>query len=222
LDHLDFNVLGRWEVDRGPQELAYDFWWHLGHDVLISSEWGTPNKIENGLDPENLLSSGYGHQLHLWNLRRRKHQQTIPFRWLQIGGAATLFMVAFWKLWRARHPTWVGMCVSFWDLTLWSWLMANAHGAGLMVVPVFLGAKSIFCGTAPVNANSLLSFQPLVATAAVGLHTISHLIISGLIAWIVYDFIGLAVLRRSWINLDLIWSFSLIAAAVFLFFAPLA
>ena len=49
LDHLDFNVLGRWEVDRGPQELAYDFWWHLGHDVLISSEWGTPNKIENGL-----------------------------------------------------------------------------------------------------------------------------------------------------------------------------
>ena len=62
LDHLDFNVLGRWEVDRGPQELAYDFWWHLGHDVLISSEWGTPNKIENGLDPESLLSSGYGHQ----------------------------------------------------------------------------------------------------------------------------------------------------------------
>ena len=39
LDHLDFNVLGRWEVDRGPQELAYDFWWHLGHDTLISSEW---------------------------------------------------------------------------------------------------------------------------------------------------------------------------------------
>ena len=72
LDHLDFNVLGRWEVDRGPQELAYDFWWHLGHDTLISSEWGTPNKIENGLDPETLLSSGYGHQMHIWDLRRAK------------------------------------------------------------------------------------------------------------------------------------------------------
>jgi len=45
LDHFDFNVLGRWEVDRGPQELAYDFWWHLGHDTMITSEWGIPNKI---------------------------------------------------------------------------------------------------------------------------------------------------------------------------------
>jgi hypothetical protein len=146
----------------------------------------------------------------------------IPFRWLQIGGAATLFIVACWKLWRARHPTWVGMCVGFWDLTLWSWLMASAHGAGLMVVPVLLGAKSIFCGTTPFNANSLLSFQPAVATAAVGIHTISHLVVSGLVAWIVYDFIGLALLRRSWINLDLIWCFSLLAAAIVLFFAPIA
>src|SRR6516225_3534538 len=77
LDHFDFNVLGRWEVDRGPQQLAYDFGWHLGHDTMITSEWGTPNKIENGLDPEHLLSSGYGHQLHVWNLRKRKHEQTI-------------------------------------------------------------------------------------------------------------------------------------------------
>ena len=146
----------------------------------------------------------------------------IPFRWLQISGAATLFIVACWKLWRTRHPTWVGMCVGFWDLTLWSWLMASAHGAGLMIVPVLLGAKSIFCGTAPFNANSLLSFQPVVATAAVGIHTISHLVVSGLVAWIVYDFIGLAVLRRSWINLDLIWCFSLLAAAIVLFFVPIA
>ncbi|MBV8378298.1 MAG: hypothetical protein JO279_14975 [Verrucomicrobia bacterium] len=146
----------------------------------------------------------------------------IPFRWLQIGGAGALFALAFWKLWRARHPPWVGMCVSFWDLTLWSWLMASAHGAGLMVVPVLLGAKSVFCGTVPFGANLLLSVQPFVAAAAVGVHTISHLAISGLIAWIVYDFIGLAVLRRSWINLDLIWAFSLLGAGVVLFFAPLA
>ena len=105
----------------------------------------------------------------------------VPFRWLQIGGAAALLIVAFWKLWRTRHPTWVGMRVSFRDLTLWSWLMASAHGAGLMVVPVLLGAKSVFCGTAPFSVNLALSSQPLVATAAVGVHTISHLVISGLI-----------------------------------------
>jgi hypothetical protein len=145
----------------------------------------------------------------------------IPIRWLQIGGAVTLFIFAIWKLWRARHPTWVGMRVNFWDLTTWSWLMASAHGAGLMVVPVLLGT-SVFCGATPSSTNSLLFFSPLIATAAVGVHTISHLIMAGLVAWVVYDFIGLAVLRRSWINLDLIWCFSLLAAATVLIFAPLA
>jgi hypothetical protein len=142
----------------------------------------------------------------------------IPFRWLRIGGAATLFIIAIWKLWRARHPTWVGMRVNFWDLTNWSWLMASAHGAGLMLVPVLLGGRSVFCGATSSSTNSLLFFHPLAATAAVGVHTISHLVIAGLIAWVVYDFIGLAVLRRSWINLDLIWCLSLLGTAAILFF----
>jgi hypothetical protein len=146
----------------------------------------------------------------------------IPFRWLRIGGAATLFIIAIWKLWRARHPTWVGMRVNFWDLTNWSWLMASAHGAGLMLVPVLLGGRSVFCGATSSSTNSLLFFHPLVATAAVGIHTISHLVIAGLIAWVVYDFIGLAVLRRSWINLDLIWCLSLIGTAAILFFVACA
>ena len=146
----------------------------------------------------------------------------IPSQWLQIGGAGMLFAIAIWKLWRARHPTWVGMRVNFWDLTTWSWLMATAHGAGLMVVPVLLGGRSMFCGAIPSNTNSLLFFQPLIVTAAVGVHTLSHLVIAGLVAWIVYDFVGLTVLRRSWVNLDLIWCFSLLGAAVVLFFAPLA
>ena len=84
----------------------------------------------------------------------------VPSRWLQLGGAATLLVIAIWKLWRARHPTWVGMRVSFWDLTTWSWLMASAHGAGLMVVPVLLGGKSVFCGAVPSSANSLLPPSP--------------------------------------------------------------
>ena len=90
-----------------------------------------------------------------------------------------------------------------------------------MVVPVLLGAKSVFCGTAPFSVSLVLSFQPLTITAAAGAHTISHLVISGLTAWVVYDFVGLAVLRRSWINLDLIWCFSLLGAGLVLFFAPL-
>jgi selenium-binding protein 1 len=70
-------VLGRWEVERGTQYLAYDFWWHLGHDTMVTSEWGTPNMIENGLIPDLLLNSKYGRQLHFWDLRRRRHLQAI-------------------------------------------------------------------------------------------------------------------------------------------------
>ena len=61
LDHESFDVLGRWEVDRGPQWFAYDFWWHLGWDVAVTSEWGTPNMIENGVVPDLLLGNKYGH-----------------------------------------------------------------------------------------------------------------------------------------------------------------
>jgi hypothetical protein len=142
---------------------------------------------------------------------------TIPFIWLQFGGGILLFAIACLKIWRGRHPTWVGMRVNFWDLTSWSLIMATAHGAGLMVLPVFLGLRASFCGPAP---NSYLSFDPLILFAIVGIHTISHLLISGLLAWIVFDVIGLAILRRSWINLDLIWAFSLMAAAVVLLFLP--
>ncbi|QFZ18323.1 selenium-binding protein SBP56-related protein [Saccharothrix syringae] len=77
IDHESFEVLGRWEIDRGPQHLAYDFWWHLGHDVMITSEWGTPNMVEAGVDPELLLGKKYGHAVHVFDLRTRRHLQTL-------------------------------------------------------------------------------------------------------------------------------------------------
>ena len=77
LDHDDFSPLGRWEIDRGPQHLAYDFWWNIGYDTLLTSEWGTPNMVEDGINPELLLSNQYGHHLHVWDLRRRRHKQAI-------------------------------------------------------------------------------------------------------------------------------------------------
>lgn len=77
LDHDTFEPKGRWEVDRGPQRLHYDFWWHLGHDTMISSEWGTPNQIEPGPSLELLVGRQYGHRLHVWDLAKRRHLQEI-------------------------------------------------------------------------------------------------------------------------------------------------
>jgi methanethiol oxidase len=79
MDHETFEVRGRWEIDRGPQQLAYDVWWHLGHDTMVTSEWGTPKTFEDGLIPEMLLQSQYGRKLHFWDLHKRKHLQEIDF-----------------------------------------------------------------------------------------------------------------------------------------------
>ena len=63
LDPESFDVLGKWELDRGPQRLHYDFWWHLGYDTLITSEWGTPDMVETGLNPEILHHLVLGAQI---------------------------------------------------------------------------------------------------------------------------------------------------------------
>ena len=77
LDPETFEIKGRWEQDRGPQWLAYDFWWHLGHDTMITSEWGTPKMVEEGVNPELLLGGKYGNALHVWDLHRRRHLQKL-------------------------------------------------------------------------------------------------------------------------------------------------
>jgi selenium-binding protein 1 len=77
MDHETFDLKGQWEIDRGPQQLAYDVWWNIGYDTLLTSEWGTPQMVEDGVEAELLLGGQYGHHLHVWDLRRRRHQQAI-------------------------------------------------------------------------------------------------------------------------------------------------
>lgn len=117
LDHESFDVLGRWEVDRGPQYLAYDIWWHLAHDVAVTSEWGTPNMIEGGINPDLLLAGKYGHAVHIWDLRRRRHLKS-----LDIGAENQMPL----ELRPSHDPTkaygFVGVVISTKDLSASIWL----------------------------------------------------------------------------------------------------
>jgi methanethiol oxidase len=131
LDHDDFSVKGAWEADRGPQYLAYDFWWHLGHDTMITSEWGTPNMVEGGVNPD--LFGKYGHQLHVWDLRSRKHLQT-----LDLGGEQQMVL----ELRPSHDPNktygFVGVVVSLKDLSssIWTWYRDGAEWAVRKVIEV--------------------------------------------------------------------------------------
>ena len=118
VDHDSFEVKGPFEADRGPQQLAYDFWWHLGHDVALTSEWGTPNMVENGVNGEILLAGEYGHQLHLWDLPARRHRQVVD-----LGKENQMVL----ELRPAHEPTkaygFVGVVTSLADLSgsIWKW-----------------------------------------------------------------------------------------------------
>jgi selenium-binding protein 1 len=134
LDHTSFEVLGRWEVDRGDQYLAYDLWWHIAHDVAVTSEWATPSMIEDGIVPELLLGRKYGHRLHFWDLRRRKHLQTVD-----LGDEHQMAL----ELRPAHDPTkkygFVGVVVSVEDLSASVWLWHEdgpGHWAAIKVISI--------------------------------------------------------------------------------------
>ena len=125
---------------------------------------------------------------------------------LQWTTALVLIAFGIYKLFNYyRHPKWVGMKVGAGDLFAWSFLMATAHGAGLMVIPALLGVANAHHGHGASNADSLAN-----VFLAVGLHTLAMWLVMGAVAWVVYRKLGLAVLRRKWINFDLIWAVSLL------------
>ena len=123
MDQDSFDVLGQWELDRGSQYLAYDFWWHLGYDTVITSEWGTPKMVQNGVNPDILLKSGYGHKLHVWDSRKRRRVQE-----LDLGSEYQMAL----ELRPAHDPTraygFLGVVVSLKDLSASIWLWHRNNG----------------------------------------------------------------------------------------------
>ena len=133
--------------------------------------------------------------------------------------AALLVGLGIFFLARHWHPRWVRMQVGFRDLIVWSFLMATAHGAGLMVVPVLLRGNTTQASGAAAGHNyaHFTAATPAAAIFATAVHTAGYLAITGLIAWIVYRKVGLAVLRKTWFNVDLLWAVALIATGLVTF-----
>ena len=125
LDHDTFDVMRAFETDRGPQYMAYDAWWHLTQNTLITSEWGTPSMIEDGVVPELLLGNRYGHRLHFWDLAKGVHQQSVDL------GADQQMVL---EIRPAHDPdaSWgyVGVVVSTTDLSASVWRWHRDDGTG--------------------------------------------------------------------------------------------
>ena len=126
----------------------------------------------------------------------------LPLPYIRIGVALTLGGLGVYKLFRSRHFRWGGMQVGFRDLTIWSFLMASAHGAGLMVLPVVLAGPHAHHMAASQSATS--------GVWATLIHTLGYFTVTAAAALLVYQKFGLAMLRRSWLNLDLVWAIALV------------
>lgn len=147
---------------------------------------------------------------------------SLPDRALKIAAAMILFAFGLYRLMRSRHPNWVGMRVGFRDLTLWSFVMASAHGAGLMLVPFFLpsaAARESHHHGHQMHAWAFANFNaPSLLVMAVVVHTLGYLLVTALLAVVVYEKLGVAILRRAWFNIDLIWMVALMITGVFILF----
>ncbi len=123
-----------------------------------------------------------------------------------IAGGVLIVWAGYHWFYGHRHRVRVGMTVGVMGLALWSFLMATAHGAGLMLVPALMP----LCATMPAIGSGSLE----VSLLAVAVHTLAMLAVTGLIALVVHEWVGLAFLRRSWINFDLLWAGGLVTTGL--------
>jgi hypothetical protein len=141
----------------------------------------------------------------------------LPLDIMTLVVAAMLVTLGGYRLWRHRHPRFGGMQVGFRDLTVWSFLMASAHGAGVMVLPFVMdmgGAVGADSGVHAQHTVSATGGSPWLDAAAVGIHSSSYLVITAFVAWIVYRKVGLAILRTAWFNLDWLWAGALVVTGL--------
>jgi selenium-binding protein 1 len=162
MDANTFELKGPWEKERGPQNLAYDFWWHLGHDTMITSEWGTPNMVKDGLNPELLLAGKYGRKLHIWDLDKRRHLQE-----LDLGAEQQMVL----ELRPAHDPNqtfgFVGVVISLKDLSssIWMWYREDGGKNGKWAVRkvIEIPAESADPENLPPLLKGFKAVPPLVS-----------------------------------------------------------
>ncbi|HEX3331658.1 MAG TPA: hypothetical protein VHS27_17170 [Gaiellales bacterium] len=152
------------------------------------------------------IAIGHAAAIGLAVLLVEELQQVLSTETLRIAGAAALVAFASWKLYRNRHPRWVGFRIRPPELALWSFLMASAHGAGLMLLPFLVGVH-VPAGDGPIPGG--LEF----GAAAVVVHTLAMVAVAAAVAVVVFEVVGVGILRRAWVNLDLLWAASLLVGA---------
>ena len=146
-------------------------------------------------------------------------QTIVPLDVLRLAVASMLIALGLYRLRRHGHPRFGGMQVGFRDLTMWSFLMASAHGAGIMMLP-FVMPPSAVSAASHVHAHAAPAATGIAVGGglAVAIHTLAYFTSMALVALVVYHRLGLSLLRTAWFNVDWIWAGALVLTGVVVLF----
>jgi hypothetical protein len=163
------------------------------------------------------IALGHAAAITLAILALRFVQHFLPMNILKWGVALFLFTLGVYRLFRASHPRGAGMRVGGKDLFVWSFLMASAHGAGLMLLPILMAQPMSGMTHSMAGGTSVISSSLSASTIglAVLIHTASMLAVAGFLAMVffeTYEKVGLRLLRHAWLNFDLLWAIALLMA----------
>ena len=178
--------------------------------VALGMQQGSARGVWRALPP---IALGHAAAVGVVVLAAALAGLVLPVETLRTVVAALLMTMGLYRLWRHRHPRYGGMQVTFGTLTIWSFLMASAHGAGLMVLPFVMPAPdAVSAATSGHTAHLAAAAEgvPWSSAAAVGVHTLAYFLVMTLFAWTVYRRLGLRLLRTAWFNLDWLWAGALV------------
>jgi len=180
--------------------------------VALGLQRGSRKAVWSALGP---LAVGHGVAMLVTIGAAAALGSLVPPSILRWGVAGLLVTLGVYRLVRSRHIVYGGMQVNSRELATWSFLMATAHGAGLMVLPLVLqhlpSPEHVHHLSAGMLGDGGIEWSGIAAAA---IHTVGYLLVTGAIAAIVYEKVGLRFLRTAWVNLDLLWAVALVATGL--------
>jgi hypothetical protein len=182
--------------------------------VALGLQQGSARGVWRALPP---IAAGHAVSVGVVLVTVGLAQVVVPPDALTVLVAALLIAMGLYRLRRHRHPRFGGMQVGFRDLTAWSFLMASAHGAGLMVLPFVMPRAASLSAAGHGHAHHIAPVTNVVTVGATAIviHAIAYLVVMTLAAWVVYRKLGLHLLRTAWFDMDRVWAAALVVTGLF-------
>lgn len=184
--------------------------------VALGLQQGSARGLVRAVPP---IVAGHALSIAVFLVAAGLARVVVPPGALEAFVAVLLISIGAYRLRRHGHPRFGGMQVGAAALTLWSFLMATAHGAGLMVLPFVMATPGTLAAAGHEHVHHVVSRDVETGVMALTVHTLTYLAVLTATAWVVYRKLGLGLLRTAWFNTDRAWAIALVVTGLVVLFA---